>query len=96
VTLSARSVSSGPDEGAIRGRVRELWAAVLASDGADPAEARPDVSFFDAGGTSLSALRLLGALHGEFGVRLSWSDIRAASDVDDLSTRVAAARAAER
>jgi len=94
--LSSRSVSSGPEDGAIRERVRELWTAVLAADGAGPAQVRPDLSFFDAGGTSLSALRLLGALHGEFGVRLSWGDIRAASDVDDLSTRVAAARAVER
>ena len=59
--------------------VRDLWLAA----GADPEAG----SFTEGGGDSLSALRLLGAVHRDLGVRMRWSDLDAASSADDFAAR---------
>lgn len=52
------------------GQIERLWSEVLPSTGGDP-----DASFFDLGGTSLSAQRLALALRAEFGRPVTVHDI---------------------
>lgn len=68
-------------DGDVRAQVRELWLTVL-----------PDAtsgSFTEAGGDSLSGLRLLGAIHKSLGLRVPFDTLSAAADVDDFAERVA-------
>ncbi|MFZ3492113.1 acyl carrier protein [Streptomyces sp. 5.8] len=65
----------------VRARVRELWLSVL-PDGTSG-------TFTEAGGDSLSGLRLLGALHKTLGLRVPFDTLNTAGDVNDFADRVA-------
>lgn len=65
----------------VRAHVRELWLTIL-PDGTSG-------TFTEAGGDSLSGLRLLGAIHKNLGLRVPFDDLSAATDVDDFAGRVA-------
>ncbi|MFE1294067.1 MupA/Atu3671 family FMN-dependent luciferase-like monooxygenase [Streptomyces sp. NPDC058731] len=67
--------------------VHKLWAVEL---GVDPID--PDRSFFDVGGNSLSAVRLLERLYTELGQRLPVSDFFAAPTIRGVAARLTAAR----
>ncbi|MCC3770155.1 non-ribosomal peptide synthetase, partial [Streptomyces sp. UNOC14_S4] len=47
-------------------RLRELWADQLGRLVTDPGQLRPDTSFFDLGGHSIAAIRLLNRVRAEF------------------------------
>jgi hypothetical protein len=66
----------------IRTQVRHLWLSVV-PEGATG-------TFADAGGDSLSGLRLLGAVYKSLGIRVAWDDLNSAADADDFANRVAA------
>ncbi|WP_282700700.1 MupA/Atu3671 family FMN-dependent luciferase-like monooxygenase [Streptomyces sp. CC219B] len=63
--------------------VHKLWAVEL---GVDPID--PDRSFFDVGGNSLSAVRLLERLYTELGHRLPVSDFFAAPTIRGVAARL--------
>ncbi|MEA2399197.1 MAG: acetoacetyl-CoA synthetase, partial [Thermoleophilaceae bacterium] len=65
----ARAAEPAPEE-STEARLRAIWEGVL---GVSPL--RPDDDFFDLGGTSLVAVRLLKALHDRLGVELSLSTL---------------------
>ncbi len=65
-----------------RPAVQSLWVAAVGPPGVTT---QP---FLDSGGTSLSGLRLLGAVHKTLGVRVSWRDLTSAADADDFARRV--------
>ncbi|MEV0595595.1 acyl carrier protein [Nonomuraea cavernae] len=76
-----------PDtEREIRARVRGLWLRLL-PDGHSG-------GFTDCGGDSLTALRLIGAVYGACGVRMTLADLDTAADMEDFAARVAATAAA--
>jgi acetoacetyl-CoA synthetase len=67
----ARELARGPAasrDGSTEARVLAIWESVLGI-----APLRPDDDFFDAGGTSLAALRLFAAIHERMGVDLPLS-----------------------
>ncbi|WP_433364446.1 acyl carrier protein [Streptosporangium sp. CA-115845] len=64
----------------LRALVRDLWLSLL-PDGHSG-------TFTDGGGDSLSALRLIGAVYGACGVRMTWDDLSTATDVGDFAARV--------
>jgi acetoacetyl-CoA synthetase len=69
-------------EGSTEARLRAIWETVLGI-----APLRPDDNFFDVGGTSLAALRLLEAIHQHMGIDLPLSILL------DAPTTAAMARA---
>jgi acyl-CoA synthetase (AMP-forming)/AMP-acid ligase II/acyl carrier protein len=84
--LAHAALSAGDDE--VSGRIRALWSDAGVSPGASA-----EVSFFDAGGDSLAAVRLLNLLERELGVRLDLAAILSDGSVRDLAERVRRARA---
>ncbi|WP_053668412.1 non-ribosomal peptide synthetase [Streptomyces sp. NRRL B-1140] len=74
----------------LEGRVHKLWAAEL---GVDPIA--PDRSFFDIGGNSLSAVRVLERVFMEFGQRIPVADFFAAPTVRGVAHRLAVLRGEE-
>jgi hypothetical protein len=65
----------------VRAQVRQLWlSAVL--DGVSG-------TFTEAGGDSLSGLRLIGAVYKSVHIRVAWDVLNTAADVDDFADRVA-------
>ncbi|MEA2442385.1 MAG: acetoacetyl-CoA synthetase [Thermoleophilaceae bacterium] len=71
-------------EGSTEARLRAIWESVLGI-----APLRPDDNFFDLGGTSLAALRLLEAIHEHMGIDLPLSILL------DAPTTAAMARAVD-
>lgn len=64
-------------------RMRAIWAAVLEREAPDA-----DEDFFDAGGTSLGALRMFARIHEEFGVDLPLSSLLSAPTIDALAALI--------
>lgn len=77
-----RAVIGQPVPADVGAAVRALWAAAVGPSGLTT---QP---FLDSGGTSLSGLRLLGAVHKTLEVRVNWRDLTAAADADDFARRV--------
>ncbi|MEU9891161.1 acyl carrier protein [Sphaerisporangium sp. NPDC051017] len=65
----------------VREHVRKLWLGIL-PDGTSG-------TFAEAGGDSLSGLRLLGAIHKTLGIRVPFGDLNTAASVEDFVDRVA-------
>jgi acyl carrier protein len=65
----------------VRAHVRELWLTILPNGTSG--------SFTEAGGDSLSGLRLLGAIHKSLGLRVPFNTLNTATSVDDFAKRVA-------
>ena len=78
------SLESGDDGGAELAQVIDLWAAALSGD------AGPDTDFFAAGGSSLSAIRLLAKVKRAFDVRLGYPDLTAAPTPRRMAERLRA------
>jgi natural product biosynthesis luciferase-like monooxygenase protein/amino acid adenylation domain-containing protein len=85
LTLRAEPVVTATDFelSELEGRVHKLWAAEL---GLDPIA--PDRSFFDIGGNSLSAVRVLERVFMEFGHRIPVADFFAAPTVRGIAHRL--------
>ncbi|GII64801.1 hypothetical protein Skr01_48860 [Sphaerisporangium krabiense] len=64
--------------------VRDLWSRLLPEGHG---------TFTECGGDSLTALRLIGAVYGTYGVRMTLADLGTATDADDFGDRVAHALA---
>ncbi|GII86946.1 hypothetical protein Ssi03_49360 [Sphaerisporangium siamense] len=62
--------------------VRDLWSRLLPGGHG---------TFTECGGDSLTALRLIGAVYGTCGVRMTLADLGTAADADDFGERVARA-----
>ncbi|WP_169746163.1 non-ribosomal peptide synthetase [Streptomyces violens] len=83
-----QDAEGGPGEPAdLQERVAKLWAVELGG-GTVP----PDRSFFDAGGNSLSAVRLLERVRAELGVKIPVAEFFAAPTVRAMADRLASAR----
>ena len=85
VTL-ANTATQFSDASEVAARVRKLW--ISATEGG---EQSVNDSFYNSGGTSIAGLRLISALRAEFGVRLSWRNLKSAKNADDLASQVVAA-----
>ncbi|MFD8559668.1 acyl carrier protein [Streptosporangium canum] len=70
----------------LRDQVCALWRRVVAEPNRG--------TFTDCGGDSLSGLRLIGAVYGLCGVRMTWEDLHEAADAEDFAERVTAAASA--
>ena len=71
--------------GSTEGRVRRLFSAVLSCD---PGEIQPGADFFDLGGDSLRAGKLLSRLRSEFKIQLPFDLIFAHGTVDAISSYI--------
>ncbi|MFD5455004.1 phosphopantetheine-binding protein, partial [Streptomyces olivaceus] len=71
--------------------VHKLWAVELGVD-----TIAPDTSFFDIGGNSLSAVRLLERVFTEFGQRIPVADFFAAPTIRGVAHRLTVLRGEER
>lgn len=69
------------------GRVSRVWALVLGLD-----VVVPEDDFFAAGGTSLSAMRLVDRLEADFGVRITLGELYDRPTIAEIAARVAQAR----
>ncbi|MEV6815288.1 amino acid adenylation domain-containing protein [Micromonospora sp. NPDC051296] len=76
-----------PDAG-MAAQIAQLWAAVLDTD-----DARPEANFFDLGGTSVVAMRLLAQLEQSIGARIPLLRLYEAPTLAELTAAVAAATA---
>lgn len=76
------SSTTGTNEPGLHERVCQLWADLVPQAGRG--------TFTDCGGDSLSGLRLIGAVYGICGVRMTWNDLSTAADADDFAARVTA------
>lgn len=71
-----------PQPGDVRATVSKLWLDIVPGGEA--------MSFTEAGGDSLSGLRLLGAIYKATGVRIDWQDLDSAACAEDFADLVAA------
>ncbi|MFC4034727.1 amino acid adenylation domain-containing protein [Streptomyces polygonati] len=77
-------------DGAVETRIADLWNALLPGPVSDR-----HVNFFAAGGDSLAAIRLVGAIERSLGARVDVRTVLAAPTIAALGAEVAAALAAE-
>jgi acetoacetyl-CoA synthetase len=79
--------SAAPEraEGSIEDRLRAIWEEVLGV-----APLRPDDNFFDVGGTSLAAVRLLEAIHERMGLDLPLSILLDAPTIAEMCAAIEA------
>lgn len=79
--LSAAHDRPPPDSGApLEGRLRAIWQDVLGLEHVDAAE-----SFFDLGGNSITAIRLLNRLRQAIQPRLSLTDVYGHASVEEMT-----------
>ncbi|MGW1071664.1 MupA/Atu3671 family FMN-dependent luciferase-like monooxygenase [Streptomyces sp. NPDC002537] len=83
-TVSEPGPVPGPFPG-IEPRLRALWADQLA---ADPGRVRPEASFFDLGGHSITAIRLLNRVRAEFGTDYPMADFYREPTLRAMATRL--------
>jgi amino acid adenylation domain-containing protein len=83
---AAGPVADAPDDATGSDSVTEAWVRIL---GAAPAG--PDTEFLAAGGTSLSAMRLVAVLRAELGRELAVEDVFEGRTLGGLAARVATA-----
>jgi acetoacetyl-CoA synthetase len=76
-----------PDKGSTESRLHAIWEEVLGI-----APLQPEDNFFDVGGTSLAALRLLEAIHGRMGVDLPLSILLDAPTIAAMASAIEAPR----
>ena len=82
-SAAERAAADAAGEQSTEQHVRAIWASVLERDGLDR-----DENFFDAGGTSLAALRVFARIHEELGVDLPLSSLLSAPTIGALAALI--------
>ena len=74
----------------VEGELAGLWGSIL-----QVAEVDPDVDFYDLGGDSLAAARILTGVRKRFGVGITLDQLHEVQTVRAMAARVEAARGGE-
>lgn len=82
-SAAARAAADGAGEHSTEQQLRAIWESVLERDALDR-----DEDFFDAGGTSLAALRIFARIHDELGVDLPLSSLLSAPTIAALAALI--------